>query len=238
MRALGLWGAQTGFKLPARLPRLPASLKTAADVEAQAIQRRVDLQAMRHDLAALATSLGLTQATRFVSDVDLTGARIKTRVDDASGERDVTKAKKLALEIEIPIFDFGAAATAEAEERYMRAANLLADKAVKARSEAREAYLAYRGTWEIARHFERSVLPLRDTIQQESLLHYNGMLTDVTALIADVKARVAARLQAVDARRDFWIAENELRAALAGGGSGVSVAGAGGAPAADAPAAH
>jgi outer membrane protein TolC len=231
VRILGLWGDRTQFKLPARLPNLPASVRHATDVEAQAIARRVDLQAARHDLAALAVSLGLTRTTRFVTDVELVGARTYTRSFDADGHRETSRSKKLGLELEIPIFDFGAARTSDAEERYMRAANLLADKAIKARSEAREAYIAYRGTHEIARHHATRILPLRQVIQEESLLHYSGMLTDVTALIADTKAQIAARMQSIDAKRDFWIAENEMRAALAGGGSGVSLGG-GSAPAA------
>ncbi len=231
VRMLGLWGDVTDVKLPPRLPKLPASVRSAADAEAQAIARRVDLQAARHDLAALAASLGLTQATRFVTDVELIGARSYSRSFGEDGHRETTRTRKLGLELEIPLFDFGAARALDAEQRYMRAANLLADKAIKVRSEAREAYLAYRGTFEIARHHETRILPLRAVIQEESLLHYSGMLTDVAALLADTKAQIAARMQAIDAKRDFWIAENELRAALAGGGSGVSVGG-GSAPAA------
>lgn len=232
VRILGLWGDQANFRLPGRLPNLPASVRTAPDVEAQAIARRVDLQAARHDLAALAVSLGLTQTTRFVTDVELVGARTYKRSFDADGNRDTSRSKKLGLEFEIPIFDFGIARARDAEQRYMRAANVLADKAIRARSEAREAYVAYRGTHEIARHHAARILPLRAVIQEESLLHYSGMLTDVTVLIADTKAQIAARMQAIDAKRDFWIAENEMRAALAGGGGGVSLGGGGSAPAA------
>ena len=47
----------------------------------------------------------------------------------------------------------------------------------------REAHAAYRGSWEIARHMEKTILPLRKEIQQESLLHYNGMLKDLSAFI-------------------------------------------------------
>ena len=82
---------------------------------------------------------------------------------------------------------------------------------------------AYRGTWDIARHYEATVLPLRKQIQDEALLQYSGMLVDVTSLIADVRARILAQAQAIDARRDFWIADAELRAALAGGGAGADV---------------
>ena len=218
-RLLGLWGKDTEFKLPARLPILPGSLRAAQAVEAQALTRRVDLAAQKYELEALAISLGLTQATRFVTDFELIG-RSKEVKDRATNV--TTRQSGGGLEFEIPLFDFGAARSLEAEQRYMRAANLLADKAVRIRSEAREAYAAYRGSWEIARHYDKSVLPLRQEIQNEMLLHYNGMLKDLSSLITDTRATILARMQAIDAKRDFWIAENEMRAALAGGGTGTS----------------
>jgi outer membrane protein TolC len=218
-RLLGLWGKDTEFKLPARLPILPGSLRAAQAVEAQALTRRVDLAAQKYELEALAISLGLTQATRFVTDIELIG-RSKEVKDRATNV--TTRQSGGGLEFEIPLFDFGAARSLEAEQRYMRAANLLADKAVRIRSEAREAYAAYRGSWEIARHYDKSVLPLRQEIQNEMLLHYNGMLKDLSSLITDTRATILARMQAIDAKRDFWIAENEMRAALAGGGTGTS----------------
>lgn len=218
-RLLGLWGKDIDFKLPSRLPSLPAKLRNADQVEAQALTRRVDLAAQKHELEAVAITLGLTQATRFVSDIELVG-RSKDVKDRASNT--VTRQSGAGLEFEIPLFDFGTARSLEAENRYMRAANLLADKAVRVRSEAREAYTAYRGSWDIARHYDKSILPLRQEIQNEMLLHYNGMLKDLSSLILDTRTTILARMQAIDARRDFWIAENEMRAALAGGGTGTS----------------
>jgi len=231
-RLLGLWGAQVDYRLPAATPALPARLRSADDVEAQALARRVDLAAARHDLEALAITLGLTEATRFISDAELLG-RSKHVSDQSTGE--VRNTRAIGLELEIPLFDFGAAKSLEAEQRYMRAANLLADRAVTIRSQAREAHAAYRGSWEIARHMEKTILPLRKEIQQESLLHYNGMLKDLSSFIADTRMNILARAQFIEAKRNFWIAESEMRAALAGGGSGVSNVGAGpvSAPAAD-----
>ena len=218
-RLLGLWGKDIDFKLPSRLPALPGKLRSADQVEAQALTRRVDLAAQKYQLEALAITLGLTQATRFATDIELIG-RSKDVKDRATNT--VTRQSGAGLEFEIPLFDFGTARGLEAESRYMQAANLLADKAVRIRSEAREAYAAYRGSWDIARHYDKSILPLRQDIQNEMLLHYNGMLKDLSSLITDTRTTILARMQAIDAKRDFWIAENEMRAALAGGGTGTS----------------
>ena len=225
VRLLGLWGSDVDFKLPATLPPLPTKLRVLEAIEAQALTRRVDLAAQKHELEALAVTLGLTNATRFITDIELVGRNkdVKDRLNGTS-----THSRGIGLEFEIPLFDFGAARSLESEQRYMRAVNLLADQAIRVRSEAREAYLVYHGTWDVARHFQKTILPLQQDIQNEMLLHYNGMLKDLSSLIADTRATVLVRMQAIDARRDFWIAENEMRAALTGGGSGTSTVSSGG----------
>ncbi|HRI93422.1 MAG TPA: TolC family protein [Accumulibacter sp.] len=239
-RLMGLWGDDTRFSLPGRLPGLPR-LRSVRDAEVEALKRRIDLKIARADLDLLAKSLGLAEATRFVSDVDLlakrTAAKSKTPgVDDAGSptlEIDRSRSRMLELEIEIPIYDFGQTRVVMAQETYMQAANKLAEKAVNVRSEAREAYQAWRGTYDVTRLYQGRVLPLRQVIQKESLLMYNGMLIDVTQLIADARARTMSRIAAVNALRDFWLADTDFKHALigggmAGGGGGSAAAPAGG----------
>lgn len=224
-RLLGLWGDDTRFSLPGRLPGLPR-LRSVKDAEVEALRRRIDLKIARADLDLLAKSLGLAEATRFVSDVDLLGKRTTAKsktpgVDDQGNstlEINRTRSKMIELEIEIPLYDFGQTRVALAQETYMQAANKLAEKAVNVRSEAREAYQAWRGTYDVTRLYQGRVLPLRQIIQQESLLMYNGMLIDVTQLIADARARTMSRIAAVNALRDFWLADTDFKHALIGGG--------------------
>ena len=88
--------------------------------------------------------------------------------------------------------------------------------AVKARSEARVAYQGYRTAWDLAKHHETEVLPLSRFIHDETLLRYNGMLASVFELLAEARAQAQAVSSAVEARRDFWLAEIDLRTVLAG----------------------
>ncbi|MDI1285240.1 MAG: TolC family protein, partial [Reyranella sp.] len=53
-RMLGLWGADLDYKLPARLPTLVATPDTLADVEVEAMRRRVDLIILRYEIVTLA----------------------------------------------------------------------------------------------------------------------------------------------------------------------------------------
>lgn len=228
-RLLGLWGRDTNFTLPGSLPPLPRTIRTARDVEAQALRRRVDLQIARAELDALSTTLGLTRATRFINVFELGAAdtyeREKTiEVNDGRAElsRDKKYRRGFDLALEIPIWDFGQARTVEAEQTYMQAANLFAQKAVNIRSQAREAYQAYRGTYDIVRLYDREIIPLRKIIEELSSLQFTGMQIDVSRLILDVRGRILSNVQAIEARRDFWIAETDLRTSLAGGGPGGS----------------
>ena len=57
------------------------------------------------------------------------------------------------------------------------------------RSEAREAYGAYKATYAIAAQYEREVLPLRETISAETELQYNAMQVDAFALLEAARAK-------------------------------------------------
>lgn len=88
--------------------------------------------------------------------------------------------------------------------------------AVKARSEAREAYHGYRTAYDLAKHYETEVLPLSRFIHDETLLRYNGMLASVFELLAEARAQAQAASAGVEASRDFWLADIALRSLLAG----------------------
>lgn len=223
IRALGVWGSGTRLKLPDRLAPLPGRPRTLAFVEREAVARRVDLIIAQMELEILAKQLGLTEATRFINVLEAGAASTaekERKIEDGELVVDSVKRKGLEVEFQIPIYDFGRARIREAEETYMRAVNRLLERAVNVRSEAREAYQTYRGAYDIARHYEREILPLRQIISEESLLNYNAMIIDLFDLLADARARIAANVQAIDAQRDFWLAAVDLHTAVVGGRGG------------------
>jgi outer membrane protein TolC len=150
---------------------------------------------------------------------------IEHEVED-DGDRHV-KSGKLEVEFEIPIFDSGEARLRKAELAYMQAANRLAEKAVNVRSEARSAYDAYRGTFEIARHYRSNVVPLRAEIEEQSVLSYSGMITNTFELLADTRAKIDSILLSLDAKRAFWLADAGLGASVYGGESAAAAEGMG-----------
>lgn len=122
------------------------------------------------------------------------------------------------VQFQVPIFDGGEVRVRQATESYNIAFNRLTEKAVNVRSEARDAYRVYRSSYDIAGHYQREVVPLRNIISDEAQLRYGSMQIDVFALLAEAKLRIAAQRASIDARRDFWLAQSELQTAVNGGG--------------------
>jgi outer membrane protein TolC len=230
-RLLGLADGGASLRLPPRLPDLPASAIEGGASEQVAMDRRLDVRIASAEVESLAKSLGLMRATRFVNVLEVGYANTS-----ATGE---PRADGYEIEVELPIFDFGDAKVARAEMRYRQALAAVADVAVSARSEVREAYSAYRTALDLARHYRDEIVPLRRQIADEMLLRYNGMLTGVFDLLADARVQAATVAAAIDATRDFWLAESALQLALAGRSAGaMPVIGRASAPAAESTGGH
>ncbi|MFF0924511.1 TolC family protein [Rhizobium leguminosarum] len=222
-RLMGLWGSDVEYQIQNSLPSLPKSVVKRDAIEAEAIRNRIDLQVAKLELEATARSYGLTEATRYVTDLEiLTGFESEREVEDGKEKWETTAAGE--LEFAIPIFDTGKARMRKAELGYMRAANELAEKAVNVRSEARSAYEAYRSNYDIARHYRNNVVPLRTKVEEESLLTYNGMISNTFELLTDTRDKINSTLLSVNAKRDFWLAEANLAPAVYGGGSSAASA--------------
>ena len=218
-RIMGLWGSDLDYKLPSRLPALPAAADNLADVEVEALRRRVDLIILRYEIVTLAKSVGFVEATRYMSFLELgLGYRNELEISD-EGRQSSKNRYGLDLGIVIPVFDTGEARVTTAREIYMRAINRLTERSVNARSEARLAYSTYRATYDIARYYQTRILPLRRQISSEVLLRYNGMLVDVFEVLVEERDRISANVAALNALRDFHLAIADLQAALIVGGT-------------------
>jgi outer membrane protein TolC len=227
-RLMGLWGADVEYFVPDVLPALPRSVGRVTNIETQALSNRVDLRVARLGLEAQALAFGLTDQTRIVSDLELVaGVELEREVgEDGKVETEIAP-PMVEVEFAIPIFDTGKARMRKAELSYLQAANVLAEKAVNVRSEARGAERAYHSSYKIARHYRDVLVPLRTTVEEEGLLSYNGMITNTFELLADVREKLSAELAAAGAKREFYLAQADLTAAIYGGGAGGGGGGAG-----------
>jgi outer membrane protein TolC len=208
VRLMGLWGARLDFRLPERLPDLPATPQELPNIEQTAMAQRLDVQAAKAGAEQMAQNLGLTKSTRFINVLEFGALRT------TSNEMPVKRGYEVSLEL--PLFDWGDARVAKSEAVYMQAVEQAAQTAIDARSEVREAYGAYRSSYDIARHVRDEIVPLKKRIADENLLRYNGMLIGVFELLADARSQIASVNASIEALRDFWLAQADLDMALLG----------------------
>lgn len=209
-RLVRLMGLDHGgsVQLPDRLPDLPEALPRLPDVEQQAMDSRLDLRMVKLQTEALAKNLGLTRSTRFINVLEI------GIIHNSSNEEPVQRGYEISFEL--PLFDWGQTRVVQAESRYRLALERARETAVNARSEVREAYAMQQGQYAIARHLRDEVVPLKQRISEENLLRYNGMLIGVFELLADARSQIAAVNAAIEAQRDFWLADADLAMALVG----------------------
>ena len=222
VRLMGLTQADR-VQLPRRLPELPAAVPTLPDIEQQAMASRIDLQLAKQRAETLASNLGLSRRTRFINVLELGISH------NSSNEEPVQRGYEISFEL--PLFDWGQSRVVGAESRYRQALEQAREAAVNARSEVREAYAMQQGQYAIAWHLRDEVVPLKQRISEENLLRYNGMLIGVFELLADARSQIASVNAAIEAQRDFWLADADLAMALVGTPGRMAVTSAAAAPA-------
>ena len=209
IRALGLNENQAAaLELPERLPDLPSKPNDEDMVAKAAMDQRLDVRMARANLDFVAREQGLTRITSFVNGLEVGITR--------KSETGLAPQRGYDLSVPLPIFDFGDATRARAQATYMAAFNRAAQLTVDANSQVRENYGAYRTAYDLAKHYRDEIVPLRRMIADENILRYNGMLIGVFELLADSREQIASVAAAIDAQRDFWLADAALQTTLIG----------------------
>lgn len=205
-RNLGLWGSLIAFRLPDRLPDLPAMPVELEDAERTAIERRLDVQIARRNLDALAATLALARGNPFLTIVEAAGYKNESNTGEP-------RKNGYEFELQVPVFDWGDARIARGEALHRQAVARANETAINARSEVRENYSSYRTAYDIARHYRDEIVPLRKRIADENVLRYNGMLIGIFELLADARDQIGSVNALIEALRDFWLADTALQVA-------------------------
>ena len=207
-RLLGLHGTLTRWRMPQRLPELPPRVPTLENIEAAAVAQRLDLAAANAEVEGLARAADLTRSTRWLSLLGL-GVSFKREPD---GEHLLGP----QVELTVPLFDQGQARVARAEAQWREAERRLQQLAIDIRSEAREALLRMQAAHAVALHYRDALLPLQQSVVEETLKFYNGMLVGPYELLLARQAQVQTARDYIAASREFWVAWADLERALGG----------------------
>ncbi|MBB6251018.1 TolC family protein [Nitrospirillum iridis] len=207
-RLMGVWGDQAAWTVADTLPPVPPQEPDLGAVETAVIAGNLKLAAARQAVAAKASDLGLTDASRLWSDIS-TGV---------SGERETDRSWLLgpSLELALPLFDQGQPAVAKAAAEYRQEARRAQRLAIDLRSQAREARDRLVRAHDLAQHYRETVIPLQQRVVRLGMAEYNYMLTSPFEVLAARQAESAAYRRYIATVRDYWLAAGDLDR-LAGG---------------------
>ena len=207
-RLMGLWGAQTDWRLPEQLPDIPASEIPLERLETIAIENRLDLAAEQKGVEAMAEALGITIDWRWVGQIEV-GVSTER-------ETDRTWVTGPALAIELPIFNQRQADIARLEAQLRRSQKRLTAQAIEIRSEIRSLRNHLIMKRNLIDHYRSTVLPLREQIVDLTLKNYNYMLKGAFDLLMAKQQEFEGYQNYLEAVRDYWIIRADMQRSLGG----------------------
>jgi outer membrane protein TolC len=200
---LGLSGDQTKWTAAGMLAELPPAAPALDDLETASVAASVDLEAGRAHVESAANRSSAEHLRAWIPDLGI-GWGIQ--------EFDGAWWSGPAVRIGIPLFDSRAGRRAAARAQLAVADAELTATAVELRAGARAARIAALAAYQEARHLRGVVLPLRQQIVDQTLLHYNAMDADPFQLIVARRRLAEGGQQYLDALRRYWNAMSEVSA--------------------------
>jgi len=205
---MGLWGQQTSWRIPARMPDLPAQEMEGDEIERRAVERSLDLAITRQEIEVAGRALGLARPLGFLDDV----------AAGAAAEREVEGGWSVgpALSIPIPLFDQGQGTIGAAQARLRQAIERHTAQAIRLRSRARVAQAAVSATRDRVDYFLQVMLPLQQKIVEETQLQYNAMQVSPLQLVDARRTQVETGARFIESLRAYWQARATLEHVLSG----------------------
>lgn len=206
VRAMGLYGDETGFVLAAEPEALPDALE-AGELEGRAIEASLELAELRMRAAALGTRVDLSRLEGWLPDVSL----------DVHSEQDGNSWELGGgVSFSVPLFDHGEGTTMAYEAELDGLIERYEGTAIDVRSAVREARARLESAHLRARHYETVVLPAWARVVEETRLQYDAMQIGIFDVVAALRSRLSAELAAASARADYFTARAAMDALLAG----------------------
>lgn len=204
---LGL-AASEGWQIESKLaaPALPHW--DSDELVKLAMTQRLDLLAARRAVALREDALGVTRRWRWVGEVELGFER------ESEIEGGVMRGPSLSLQL--PIFDQGQAAMGRAQAELKDAQAALDTRLLAVANEVRLAVEGLKMSHAIIVSYRDALLPQREDIVAQGQKEVNFMLMGVFELLLAKQTQYAAYQEYLEAVRDYWLAEVELKRAIGG----------------------
>ena len=198
---LGLWGNDTEWTAPRRVPDLPPSDEgLLEDSERVAVLNSIELAVARRQVEAAARSFALRRSFGLLPEAEL-GVAFER---EGGGGHEIGP----AFALPIPLFDQGQAATATARAELERTRQEFYATAVEVRATARTARNRLLAARAKANYYREVILPLRREITGRTQLQYNAMQIGAFQLLQAKQDEIEAGVAYIDALREYWIARS------------------------------
>ena len=209
VRLIGLQGDDAlQLTLPDRLPDVPATLTWQAEQVASTAQReRLDTRMAQARWQAMQRS-STDETLRSLVDVEAGWQR------QSNTGQPVKQGPELSFSVLAT--DLGAARRRSANADEQAALAQWQQTALTAESQIRESWARYQSAHEAAVHAREVLSPIRKRLLAEKLKQYNGMLIGPLELLAEARSHAVSVITAMEAQRDFHLAELALRSAMDG----------------------
>lgn len=201
---LGLSGEATRWSVAGRLPELPTDPPALDDLEKLAVGESLDLAALRNEAEAASGRVGHARVQSWLPSLGV-GVSAARR-DGGNWEAGP------AIRVGLPLFGQGQGTRARASAELRRVQRDYTATAVELRAAARATRQLALEAHAEARHLRDVVLPLRQQVLDQTLLHYNAMNATTTELLMARRELVDAGQQYVDALRRYWGAMADVAA--------------------------
>lgn len=208
-RLLGLWGAQTDWKMTQPLPGATNETYAGINFESIALRQRLDLEVARTQVNLAQSSFKLKSSTRWLP------ASVNVGVDterEAPGDRLTGP----TLELSLPIFSQRQPELVLLAAELRHTENSYAALAIDIRSEVREKRDQFIAAAAAVNFHQSTLLPQRRAIVRDTLLHYNAMQKSSYELFAAREQELLGERESIEALRHYWIARAEFERALGG----------------------
>lgn len=206
-RLMGLWGPRTHWAIAGRMAEPPQEEPLAEGLERQAVANSLALQSARNQITIALRELGITRPLGYLSELEVGAAAER---DDGEWEVGPT------IALPVPIFSQGQPAVARAQAQLRRAQQEFYATAVEVRSNIRATYARVRSLRQQVDYYRAVLLPLRQSIVDQTQLQYNAMQIGAFQLLQAKRDQVEAARTYLALLRDYWTAKTELELGLRG----------------------
>lgn len=173
--ALGLSGDQTNWSAAGQLlPALPAAVPAIDELETEAVANSLGVAAARAQAEVAAEQTGIARKRQWLPELALGIAVVEHGSGVEAGP---------AIQVGLPWFGSGRAVAERSTAQLHRAQHELTSLAINLRAAARAARMSALAAFAEATNLRDVIVPLRQKIVDETLLHYNAMNADPFTLI-------------------------------------------------------